>query len=350
VYVGVHYPGDVVAGIVFGAAAGLVTTKVLPRRPWRPVRARPASAWVPPLPDGEGLTIVVNGASGLGRRGANRHADLLAVLRTELPSAKVVEVGSHDDLVAALLAAAADARVLGVAGGDGTINAATGVALAHGMPLAVFPAGTLNHFAADLGLAGAADGVRAVLAGTAVAVDVGRLHAVGAGARPFDGFFVNTASLGGYPDMVAVRERFERRFGKWPAMMLALTWVLHHESPIDVEIDGRRRRLWLVFIGNGIYQPDGFAPTYRNRLDEGLLDLRLLDGAAPLARSRLVAAVLTGQLGRSRVYRQQRAKRVHIVAATDQPLPFARDGEVAEGVHRLTATTSEARLVVYRPE
>jgi undecaprenyl-diphosphatase len=349
VYVGVHYPGDVVAGIVIGVVAGLVTTKVLPRRSWRPVRARPASAWAPTLPDGEGLTIVVNETSGLGHRGVNRHADLLRVLRAELPCAKVVEVGTRDDLVAALLAAAADARVLGVAGGDGTINAAVGVAVAHGMPLAVFPAGTLNHFAADVGLAGAGDGARAVRAGTAVAVDVGRLRAVGGGGRRFDGFFVNTASLGSYPDVVAVRERFERRFGKWPAMMLALIWVLHHESPIDVEIDGRRRRLWLVFIGNGIYHPDGFAPTYRNRLDEGLLDLRLLDGAAPLARCRLVAAVLTGRLGRSRVYRQQPVERVHVVAATEQPLPFARDGEVAEGVRQLTATTSSARLIVYRP-
>jgi undecaprenyl-diphosphatase len=75
----------------------------------------------------------------------------------------------------------------------------------------------------------------------------------------------------------------------------------------------------------------------------------LLDGATPLARCRLVAAVLIGRLGRSRVYRQQPVERVHVAAATDQPLPFARDGEVSEGVRQLTATTSGARLIVYRP-
>jgi undecaprenyl-diphosphatase len=343
----VHYPSDVLAGMALGAAAGIVTTRVMPRRSWAPARGRPASAWAPPLPDGDGLTVVVNAASGSGAR-LGTHQDLPALLRAELPLAKIVEVGPHDDLDAAL-DDAASARVLGAAGGDGTINAAAVRALARGVPLAVFPAGTLNHFAADLGLMSVADTIRAVQEGSAVAVDVGRVDGLGAGNDRFGGVFLNTASLGGYPDMVAIRERFEKRFGRWPAMVVALTWVLRHEPPIDIEIDGVRRRLWLVFVGNGIYRPPGFAPTYRSRLDEGLLDVRLIDGAAPLARSRLVAAVLTGQLRRSRVYEQRAATRVMIAAGQDEPLPFACDGEVTDGVRRIAVTTSGARLVIYRP-
>jgi len=235
------------------------------------------------------------------------------------------------------------------AGGDGTINAAAEVALAHGVPLAVFPAGTLNHFAADVGLAGAGDSVKAVREGTAVAVDIGRVDGIGAAFSRFSRVFVNTASLGGYPDMVAIRERFERRIGKWPAMIIALTWVLRHEPPFEVEIDAERRRVWLIFVGNGVYQPDGFAPTYRNRLDEGLLDLRVVDASSPLARVRLVGAVLIGRLGRSRVYEQRSVERVLVSSAQPGPLPFACDGEVTEGVERIVITPSRARLVVYRP-
>lgn len=368
VYVGVHYPSDVIAGAALGAGCALITTKVMPRRPRAPARARPASAWAPALPDGDGLTVVVNASSGPGGGRLGGALDVAGLLRAELPAAKVVEVGPHDDLDAALDAAAASARVLGVAGGDGTVNAAAARAIAHGLPLAVFPAGTLNHFAADLGLTasgGLADTVRAVREGSAVAVDVGRVHGLGATGERFEGLFLNTASLGGYADMVAIRERIEKRLGKWPAMVTALGWILRHEPPIEVDIDGERRRLWLVFVGNGIYRPTGFAPTYRSRLDEGLLDLRLVDGAARLARIRLVLAVLTGQLRRCRVYEQRAVRRVEITAAPagadartdelglqtapDEPLPFAMDGEATDGVRTITITAAAPRLVVYRP-
>jgi undecaprenyl-diphosphatase len=343
VYVGAHYPSDVVAGVLLGAAAGVVTTKVMPRRPPAPARARSASAWAPSLPDGDGLTVVVNGRSGSGH-----HNEVVAFVRRQLPRARVVKVEPDADLGAALTDAAGQSRVLGVAGGDGTVNTAAALALAHGLPLAVFPVGTLNHFAADLGLDGVGQTVRALQQGSAVAVDVGRVDGSAPGAGRITGVFVNTASLGGYPDMVAIRERFERSIGKWPAMIVALVWILRNEPPIDVEIDGVRRRLWLVFVGNGVYQPDGFAPTYRHRLDEGLLDVRLIDGAAPFARTRLVCAVLTGRLGRSRVYEQRAAERVLVSAVGEEPLPFARDGEVEVPVRRLVVTTNPACLVVFR--
>lgn len=344
VYVGVHYPGDVMAGVALGVSAGLLTTKIMPRRPWTPARARPASAWAPELPDGTGLGVVVNSRSGAGH-----HDDLVAVLRADLPGAQVVEVGPGEDVGAALERVAGHSRVLGVAGGDGTISAAASVTLARGLPLAVFPAGTLNHFAADIGLAGPGDTIKAVREGTAVAMDVGQVDGLGAGGTRFGRVFVNTASLGGYPDMVRVRERFERRIGKWPAMLLALSWVLWNDSPFEAEIDGEARRVWMIFVGNGRYMPDGFAPTYRTRLDESLLDLRVVDAEAPLARLRLVGAVLTGRLGRSRVYEQRTVERVRISSSQAAPLPFASDGEVSEGIRRIAVTTSAARLVVYRP-
>jgi undecaprenyl-diphosphatase len=48
-------------------------------------------------------------------------------------------------LLAQLRLAAAGARILGVAGGDGTVRAASAIALETGLPLLVVPAGTFNH-------------------------------------------------------------------------------------------------------------------------------------------------------------------------------------------------------------
>jgi undecaprenyl-diphosphatase len=343
IYVGAHYPTDVAAGALLGAVAAAATTKVMPRRPSTPARARPASAWAPSLPNGEGLVVVVNAAAGGGHQ-----QYLPALLEAQLPRCKVVAASPGDGIIAALDEAAEHARVLGVAGGDGTVSAAAKVALARGLPLAVFPVGTFNHFAGDLGLDSVATTVRAVRVGAAVAVDVGYVVGVNASGRRVSGVFVNTASLGGYPDMVAVREKYERRLGKWPGMVLALIWILRNEPPIDIEVDGVFRRLWLVFVGNGKYQPDGFAPTYRRRLDESLLDVRLVDGQAPMARTRLVFAVLTGRLGRTRIYEQRITDRLTI-GASERPIPYALDGELVDPLCTMVATTSPARLVVYRP-
>jgi len=61
-------------------------------------------------------------------------------------------LASGGDLAQTLREAAAGAEVLAVGGGDGSVNAAAGVAIEAGLPLLVLPGGTFNHFAADLGV------------------------------------------------------------------------------------------------------------------------------------------------------------------------------------------------------
>ena len=63
-------------------------------------------------------------------------------------------------------------------------------------------------------------------------------------------------------------------------------------------------------------------------LADGCLDIRVVE-ATVLARSRLVAAVLTGTLGRSRVYHSWQAGSVDVRAADGQPIWLSTDGEVA---------------------
>jgi undecaprenyl-diphosphatase len=113
-------------------------------------------------------------------------------------------------------------------------------------------------------------------------------------------------------------------------------------------MNGRAMSLWLLFVGNGAYAPPGFAPAYRPDLHDGLLDVRLVDGARPLARTRLVAAVLSGTLGRSRVYEASTARAVRITEL-QEGAALAVDGEVRPGASQLRIAKGR-RLVVYRPE
>lgn len=329
---GVHYPSDILAGTAIGAAAGLATLRWWPRRPPQPAAAARPPRTAPASAAGEGLALIVNTAAGTA---STRLARQLAA---DLPEATIIETSAGEDLAARLRDAAARARILGVAGGDGTVRAAAAVAVEAGLPLLVIPAGTFNHFAADLGVEGARDALAALRDGEAVAVDLAL-----AGSRPF----VNTSSTGVYVDMVNARRQLEGVLGKRLAEVVALIGVLWHSRPHELVLDGRRRRLWLYFAGNCRYEPSGMAPAYRPDLADGWLDIRVVE-AAVLARSRLVAAVLTGTLGRSRVYCSWRASSVDIRAADGQCIWLSTDGEVATAESGFIHGKHPRRLVVYR--
>jgi diacylglycerol kinase family enzyme len=330
----------VAARVAAGAAIGVLTRFVWPVAPKEPARVAPERTWrdTDPSADGDGVAIVVNPGAGSGAVVAA--PDPVTALRAALPAAEVVELAEGEDLADVLdKLAAGGCRALGVAGGDGSINTAADVALRHGLPLVVVPAGTLNHLARDLGVETVEDAVAAVRRGEVAEIDVGRIA-----GRPF----LNTASLGSYVELVDAREALEHRIGKWPAMAVALVRVLRHSAPVEVALDGDPRRLWLVFVGNCHYQPEGMAPTWRERLDDGRLDVRVVDAGHPFSRTRLALAAATGTLRRSRVFETWAAPALHVRSA-DGPLRLARDGETFDGDDEFDIAKPGDRLAVFTP-
>ncbi|MFF3551987.1 bifunctional phosphatase PAP2/diacylglycerol kinase family protein [Streptomyces tsukubensis] len=340
VYTGVHYPADVVAGAALGIGAALAVRGIVPARSQlAPPVARPVDP--PALPDGAGLVVVANRRSG--------SAALTGLVRAALPHAEVVEC-EPAEIAGELAKAAARAQVLGVYGGDGTVNAAATIAVAQGIPLAVFPGGTLNHFAHDLGIETVDDTCRALATGEAVKVDLGRFTpgpVTASGERAPWGYFVNTFSLGVYPELVTFRERWSPRIGGWTAQVLAAGKVLRHGRPLEAEVEGSRRPLWLLFAGNGIYQRPGPAPGNRQNLADGLLDVRIVHGGANPGL-RLVAAALAGPLSRSPVHAAQERRRVRI-AGIAEGTPMAYDGEITAAPPELLVDKVTQILTVYRP-
>nr|BFF04234.1 bifunctional phosphatase PAP2/diacylglycerol kinase family protein [Streptoalloteichus tenebrarius] len=344
VHTGVHWPSDVLGGAVLGSAVALATRRWWPVRPTAPSRARSAER-VAALADGDGLVVLVNPAAG------DADHDPSAELERVWPAAKLVRLdGSGEaDLPAALDEALRgdwrSVRALAVAGGDGTVAAAAAVAAQRELPLVVVPAGTLNHFARDLGVPDVAAAAEAVAEGSAVRVDLGAAVVDDAPPR----WFVNTASLGGYPTLVRLRERWADRWGKWPAGAWALVRVLAEAKPLSVRIDGKPTRVWLVFVGNGGYQPKGFAPTWRPRLDGGRIDLRYVRADTRLSRLRFALAALTGALSRSRTYVQRELTSVEI-EVLGPPVALACDGEVHAEGNRFRFVARDRVLRVYRPD
>lgn len=332
---GAHYPSDVAAGFALGAGIAVLGGRIVPQlAPPPPTRGEPLRAEVPALADGAGLVVVVNPRSGSGRGGR-----VLADLRAALPAAQIRELTENDDVATVLDSAAAGCRALGIAGGDGTVTAAAAAAIRHGVPLAVFPAGTFNHFAGDLQLTSVADVAGAVTAGEGTRVDVAYLN-----DRPF----LNTASAGAYPRFVQVREKLEGRIGKPLAAAVAAGRVLRTERPLRARYDGRTIRLNMMFIGNSRYEPRGFAPTLRTRMDDGLLDVRMLESSGRLAGLRLVSALLTGRLARCRAYHELDVPEFEL-RLLDGPARVARDGEVGELTDLIRVRVAYRELTVYCP-
>ncbi|QEU90571.1 bifunctional phosphatase PAP2/diacylglycerol kinase family protein [Streptomyces kanamyceticus] len=343
VYTGAHFPSDVLVGGALGAGAAFAVRGLVPTRSQLAPPGRPRVA-APALPGGAGLVLVANAGAGT--------ADRVKSLHAALPDAEVV-LAEPDELVAELGKAAARARVLGVCGGDGTVNAAATVALQHGIPLAVLPGGTLNHFAYDLGVEDARDLSSAVEGGEAVAVDVGRFRSDGpegatATEDAVEGYFLNTFSLGVYPELVRLREHWSPRIGGKPASVLAALKVLRSdERPMVAQFRGKDRALWLLFAGNCTYHRPGFTPGRRLDLADGLLDVRIVHGGRRPG-TRLLAAALTGPEVRSPAQAASRLPRLR-VDGLGPGTAVAYDGEVRHVHGSLLLDKLPEALTVYRP-
>lgn len=335
IYTGVHYPGDVVAGAAIGAGIATATRYPWPMTSDAPGTARPSSRPLTGSPaDGAGLSMVVNKQAG-----NERGPEPSDVLRNLLPKAEIFEASPDEGLKEKLDLLAGRSNFIGVAGGDGTTGCAAEVALAHDKPVAVLPGGTLNHFASALGMETLEAAAQAVDEGALVEVDIGRA----------DGrVFLNTASIGGYVEMVDLRERNEDRWGKWPAAFIALFRVLRSQEPFEVEIDGRHRRLWMLFVGNCKYDAAGFVSSRRDRLDDGLLDVRVVNAESRFSRTRVFLATVLGLLSRSRVYERSTATKLS-VRSLDGPLRLACDGETFDSSATFDIEKDPHRLRVFAP-
>ncbi len=193
---------------------------------------------------------------------------------------------------AAIEAADGGAQALAVAGGDGSVAAVAGVAVERGLPLAVVPTGTLNHFARDLGLdlARPLRALDALVAGHETLVDVGRVNGR---------LFVNNVSLGVYAEMLGdpgyrsdklrvARAKLQATFFD-PGPRRSLRIAPPEEAPLESVV--------AVVVSNNPYEFsrwDRFGQ--RQSLDGGTLQVSVLDVGTLDELERLLAGTLLGAM------------------------------------------------------
>lgn len=278
-------------------------------------------------------TVFVNPGSG---RTETSTGDMARVF----PGARVVECdgdGFEDQVREAVDAGAA---YVAVAGGDGTMRGAAQVLTGGETPLAPVPAGTRNHFAKDVGLPDFDAVADAVAGGHIVRIDTGEVNGM---------VFVNNASIGLYPKIVTSREVHQRRLPKGAAHIVAAWEQLRRGRRVVVEVEGEPYRAWLVFVGNGAYGEGLLDLADRETLTDGILDVRIVRADAPMARMRIVGALLLGRLARSPLVIRRRVPAITINVRRRRKVQVALDGEVTMLDPPLRFVCRPASLPVFTP-
>ncbi|VXB00459.1 Undecaprenyl-diphosphatase [Arthrobacter sp. 9AX] len=346
VHTGAHWPSDVLFGSAIGAGAALVTRRWWPVRPPFPATTR---SWTsaPELPEGEGLSIVVN---TLGGSFKEETAD---ALRQVFPKAYIRTVEPDEDLRAAIneTAARPGTRALGVWGGDGTVGAAAAAAVDRSLALLVLPGGTLNHFARDAGTGSLKEALTAATRGEAALADVGMVTMErGLAGKPetAEVAMLNTSSVGLYPNLVRRREHLQPALGKPLAGVVAMFRTFAAGTPTTLTVDGKLHKVWIAYVGRGRYYPRDHAPLFRPVMDDGVLDVRMITADESFARLRLLWSVLTGTVATSRITHLTEARGVRIEAG-GSPMALAVDGEAVAGVRSVEYSIRPRALTYYSP-
>lgn len=254
--------------------------------------------------------VLVNPASGPDE-------DPAGEVREHFGDHEIIECGSDDLEDLARDAIERGVAFIAMAGGDGSIRCVASLLAGTGIPLVPVPTGTRNHFSRELGIETVADAA-AALDGTRRQVDLAEVN----GER-----FVNNASIGFYAALVRERDSHERNLPKALANVTAAWAQVRKGHRFHTEVQGRRYRAWLVFVGNGCYG-DGLTDLMsRQTLDAALLDVRVLRADVPLARTRTIAALLLGRLGASPLMVQSEECEAEVRLGTAS-VAVALDGEV----------------------
>jgi diacylglycerol kinase family enzyme len=232
--------------------------------------------------------LIINPNSGGGKA---EHFNLAEEARKR--NIEPLLLGGDDDLCQlAGRAVTRGADVIGMAGGDGSQAVVASVAMKYDVAHVCVPAGTRNHFAADLGLdrknvVGALD---AFTDGVERRVDLASLN---------ERIFVNNASLGVYAQIVQSDAYRDAKLGTWKRMLPEI--VGRGSVVCELNFDAPHPKDWcdaaLVIVSNNPYQARRLRGTgTRPRLDTGQLGVfaARLRGAGGVAR-----LVTFGTIGRS---------------------------------------------------
>ena len=305
------------------------------------------------------VRVIINPRAGSGQ--ARRKQDALERelerRDIEFEFAPTTHAGHATDL--ARIAREDGIDVLGVTGGDGTLNEVSQAYIdAEGAPvpgpaLAVIPAGTGGDFRKTLEQDNSVEAAVARLVdGSNTAADLGVLKLTADDGSPRVRAFINIASfgVGGLADRI-VNESPKWMGGRVAFLMGTVRAMMQYKNqPVRVSIDGEpfiEERVVNVAIANGRYFGAGMKIAPDAELDDGLFDIVSIGDMSFGASAAIGRKIYRGAHLSSPKVSFARGKIVHAESLCDDPVLIDLDGETP-GKLPLTATIAPAALQIRR--
>lgn len=193
-------------------------------------------------------------------------------------------------------------------GGDGTVREVV-QALAHSESiLGVIPAGTGNDFIRSVGIPREPEKALEIIKNGSVSC----IDLLKAGGN----FFVNVVGAGLDAEVADAVNKSIRFFNGTITYVAQLIKVLTFYTPKDVtiEIDGKtiKRRAWLVSVGNARYYGSGMMICPDARVDDGFLDVCIVNELSKAELLRFLPSVFSGKHKNHPAYEVIKGKKVKI--------------------------------------
>jgi YegS/Rv2252/BmrU family lipid kinase len=239
-------------------------------------------------------------------------------------------------------AVAAQASGVVVWGGDGTFNETAGALLNSAIPVGLVPAGSGNGLAGALGVP--RDPARAI----AVALD-GRLGAIDAGSMA-GRYFFNIAGVGFDARVAALfNARGAGARGAWPYLMIGVREGCTYcalDYDVQLDGDGRKYKALLIAFANGTEYGLGARIAPGASLDDGLLDVIIVEDASLIARFWHARHLALGRPELAPPVTMRRVTRAVIEA--DGEMEFHVDGEPGLASRRIEVEILPGALLIRR--
>ncbi len=277
-------------------------------------------------------TFIVNPAAGKGKV-----RKVLVALSRQLKRRAVPHILTITESAgqATELSKNSTSDVVVAVGGDGTVNEVANGLMGSDKVLGIIPSGSGNDLVKSLGISRKFDGaLDALLAERTKRIDAATVeckrHSANAPDVSFTRrFFVNGVGIG-FDAAVANRTNEMKFLSGIAVYVLAVFQTLgKYKAPLfEMTFDGveSKARKLLIAIGNGTCAGGGFYLTPRAKVDDGLLDICLLDDFAIPSIMMIMPKVMRGAHESSRGVKMQRARRISINA--EDPFFVHADGEI----------------------
>ncbi len=243
--------------------------------------------------------------------------------------------GSKAEWIEGVPASTNDADAILIFGGDGTLHRHLPALVRLKLPVLVVPAGSGNDFARALNLRNIRDAVKAWRqfeggSGNVRAVDLGTITE---SASNTVHYFCCVAGCGLDSAVARKANRMPRWLRRHGGYALALLPTMFQFSPISLRLNIRdgalagemSKPLLLAAFANAPYYGDGMLVAPRARMDDGMLDLCLIN---PLNSLKLVSLFPSVYFGRHLAIEEVEYSQAERVAVESfEPVEIYADGE-----------------------